>query len=148
MPKYKLVKKEINEDCENAKIQSGGVFAMYSPFEDTIQVGNPVFPVVPMVARQPTPGIIGPKIKLHRKVPLVTVPVVPTVPSISYGCNKPFYSNIQCSKNIPVVTPKPCYGSKKIGPCDKDIVDIFLEKFKNKSTIYSPLSDDIPPTLS
>lgn len=142
MPKYKLVKKKVNYNNSNSNIneQNGGVFTMYSPFEDTIQVASPMLPTIPNSFQYPVPNILGPKIKLHRNIPVVSTPVV------NYGCNKPFYSNVQCSKNIPtVVYPKPCQNNV---PCDKDIVDIFLEKFKNKPLIYSPLSDDLPTTLS
>lgn len=149
MPKYKLVKKGMDNNRPAADTQYGGVFAMYSPFEDTVQVGSPMLPTIPTITQYPTPNILGPKIKLHRTVPVVTVPTITTIPTVNYGCNKPFYANVQCSKNIPAAaTPKPCHSLNNSRPCDKDIVDIFLEKFKNKPTIYSPLSDDIPPTLS
>jgi len=144
MTKYKLVKKIDN--------QSGGVYAMYSPYEDTIQVASPMLPTVnPLIQSYPRPNIMGPKIRLHNTVPVI--PVVSSVPPVlnttcQYGCNKPNYANIQCSRNIPQVPqPYPCSCADKKN-YDTNILDLLLKRFGKAPSTSSPMSDDLPPILS
>lgn len=181
MAKYKLVKKIENKSGDTRELPTlhnvvqsdrktnlepiqnifgGGVYTMYSPLEDTIQVASPMLPTIsPTLMSYPTPNIMGPKIKLHNTIPLspygvrVASPQIPIIPTSKYiynpyGCSKPKYQDVQCSRNIPSISvPQPCAKTMKRN-CDTNIVDIFMERFKGVPLVDSPLSDDLPPTLS